>query len=81
MNSYSTIITIGPSLTGLRGTQPTGSINYTHVNYNNKFALRQYLLSEELMISPAITIYLYNRLVERDDDILILYFTKELSLN
>jgi hypothetical protein len=32
-NSYSTIITIGPSLTGLRGTQPMGSISYTHVNH------------------------------------------------
>jgi hypothetical protein len=30
-NSYSTIITIGPSLTGLRGTRLTGSINYTLV--------------------------------------------------
>jgi hypothetical protein len=28
----STIITIGPSLTGLRGTQLTGSISYTLVN-------------------------------------------------
>jgi hypothetical protein len=26
-----TIITIGPSITGLRGTQLTGSINYTLV--------------------------------------------------
>jgi hypothetical protein len=30
-NSYSTIITIGPSLSGLRGTQLAGSINYTLV--------------------------------------------------
>jgi hypothetical protein len=32
-NSYSTTITIGPSLMGLRGTQLTGSINYTLVSY------------------------------------------------
>ena len=32
MNSYSTIITIGPSLTGLRGTQLAGSIIYTLVS-------------------------------------------------
>jgi hypothetical protein len=32
-NSYSTIITIGPSITGLRGTQLTGSINYTLVTW------------------------------------------------
>jgi hypothetical protein len=31
-NSYSTIITIGPSTTGLRGTQLTGSIIYTLVS-------------------------------------------------
>jgi hypothetical protein len=31
-NSYSTIITIGPSITGLRGTQLMGSINYTLVS-------------------------------------------------
>jgi hypothetical protein len=32
INSYSTIITIGPSLSGLRGIQLTGFINYTLVN-------------------------------------------------
>jgi hypothetical protein len=30
----STIITIGPSLTGLRGTQLAGSISYTLISYN-----------------------------------------------
>jgi hypothetical protein len=32
-NSYLTIITIGPSLTGPRGTQLTGSTSYTLVTY------------------------------------------------
>jgi hypothetical protein len=31
-NLFSTIITIGPSLLGLRGAQLAGSINYTLVN-------------------------------------------------
>jgi hypothetical protein len=44
----STIITIGPSLTGLRGTQLAGSINYTLVTWFLPPWRQSYALEEVL---------------------------------